>query len=96
MSTLDSSSTLSEIKAAYADNASYQEDALVSKARAFATACRLLLMQLPKRMVHGGSGGEEVELDLGLIRIELETATKWLTANSSSGAIKHVSYENFR
>ena len=94
MSTLDSSSTLAEIKAAYADNASYQEDASVSKARAFATACRLLLMKLPKRMAQGA--GEEIELDLGLIRQELNTATGWLSANSTSGAIKHVSFENFR
>lgn len=96
MSTLDSSSTLTEIKAAYATNASYQEDESLSKARAFATACRFLLLKLPKRMVQGGRSGEEIELDLGLIRQELKAVTSWLASNSSSGAIKHVSYENFR
>lgn len=96
MSTLDSSSTLAEIKAAYADNASYQEDASVSKARAFCTACRLLLLNLPKRVAHGGRGSEEIELELRLIREELEAGKQWLAANSESGYVKHVSFENFR
>jgi hypothetical protein len=46
MATLDSTSTLSEILAAYADNASYAEDGSATKARSFITACRLLLINL--------------------------------------------------
>ena len=43
MSTLDSNSTLTEIKVAYADNASYSEDDEATNAAAFVTVCRLLL-----------------------------------------------------
>ena len=51
MSTLSSASTLTEVEAAYDDNASYAEDASVAKAKAFVTACRFLIRRLP------GSGG---------------------------------------
>ena len=45
MSTLNGSSTLAQVQAAYDDNASYAEDSSVSKCRAFLTACRILLRQ---------------------------------------------------
>ena len=99
MSTLSSASTLQQIKDAYADNASYEEDASVAKAKIFITACRLLLVKLPKRAVHGGRGGEEVELEPDLIRDELASAQKWLAVQpdtSGSGTVTHVSFENFR
>ena len=47
MSTLTSASTLAQVKAAYADNASYVEDNSVAKCRAFITACTILLLNLP-------------------------------------------------
>jgi hypothetical protein len=86
MSTLSSASTLAEIQAAYADNASYAEDASPAKARAFVTACRLLLVKLPKRASHGAGRAEEIELDLALIRGELADARKWLACYASAAA----------
>jgi hypothetical protein len=93
MSTLSSASTLTQIRDAYADNASYAEDASVAKARAFVTACRILLLRLPKRAAHGR--GNEVELDPRLIFDEMRRAQTWL-ASQSAGAVTHVSFTEFR
>ena len=96
MSTLDSTSTLAEIIAAYADNAGYAEDGSTSKAAAFCTACRLLLLKLPKHSSSGTASGHEVDFDLVQIRGELDTAAQWLSLKSETGVIKHYSFENFR
>ena len=47
MSALTSASTLTDVQNAYVDNASYAEDASIAKAKAFVTACRILLLKLP-------------------------------------------------
>ena len=57
MSTLSSSSTLQEVLDAYVDNASYEEDSDVAKAKAFITACRILNEQRPLETSHGGKLG---------------------------------------
>jgi hypothetical protein len=93
---LTSASTLAEIRAAYADNASYEEDSSPAKARGFITACRLLLLNLPKRAVHGGRGGEEIELDLTLISAEMIEAKKWLAVFGSALAAARATYVDFR
>lgn len=86
MSSLSSASTRAEVLAAYADNASYEEDASVSKCKAFITACRLLLSPkyLVSRAQHGGNAGELVEVQQDLIRDEMTQARKWLAANDTS------------
>lgn len=98
---LDSTSTLDEIEAAYADNASYQETGDVTKAKAFVTACRLLLLKLPKLI---SQGGNQIALSPDLIRKEMTQAQLFVSANggSSSGggtgasqAVRHGSFENF-
>jgi len=99
MATLDSTSTWAEVVAAYADNVGYDEDNSATKARAFVTACRLLLSPAmsSKRTVHGGrGGGEELELDLAEIRRQLEAAQNWITGNASGGGVRHLSVEEFR
>ena len=99
MSSLTSSSTLAEIQAAYYDNASWEEDASTTKALAFVTACRFLLLKLPKRVAQGGRGGNETELDPSIIRAELNAARQWLAFSSAAatgGGVKHVSLEGFR
>lgn len=101
MSTLDSSSTWAEILAAYDDNGSYEEDNDVSKARAFVTACRLMLRQFPKRTAHGGSGRDttEMEMDPRLIREELQQAQQWLSQNQNGSGpprYRSLSFANFR
>ena len=61
MSTLTSASTLAQVQAAYADNASYVEDNSVAKCRAFITACTILLLKLPAEQ-----GTREAQLRLNV------------------------------
>jgi len=94
MPSLTSSSTLAQIKAAYADNASYIEDGSATKARAFITACRLLICQLPAKVLKGGS---EVDLDVRLLADQIADAQAFLTqAAVASRPVKVFSIENFR
>jgi hypothetical protein len=100
VATLNSASTVAEIKASYADNASYHEDGSVPKAKAFITACRLLLLKLPKRVNTGGSQGEEVELDPVRLSDQIKEARAFIGEAScagESGAQSRVfSIEHFR
>jgi hypothetical protein len=100
MSTLSSTSTRAEVLAAYADNASYEEDASIAKAQAFITAVRILLSpkHLVQRVAHGGRSAEEVELDLALLREELKAAQGWLAGAlaADSGAVIHADVTDFR
>ena len=100
LSTLSSTSTLDDIKAAYADSASYAEDGSPAKARAFITACKLLLLWLPRRSAATGGGqGEEIELEPRLIAEQEAEARKWLATYSSAadgGSAKFVSFEESR
>jgi hypothetical protein len=83
MSTLSSTSTDTEVWAAYDDNASYFEDGSVAKAKAFSTAVRILLRRLP---AESGTREGNVRFDLATLRKELEEARDWLIANDSTGA----------
>ncbi len=97
MSTLNSSSTLAEIEAAYADNASYCEDASVSKARAFITACRLLLLNLPAKAAFGKA--ESVEIETRLLAEQITEAKQWLIGRDTTNSAPRMtlaSLENFR
>lgn len=102
MSTLTSASTRSEINAAYLDNASYEEDASVAKAKAFITACRFLLLPklTPARSAGPGDGGE-VEFNLDVVRAEMQAAQQYVAANDSGsyegfGTVKHVDFTGLR
>lgn len=94
---LSSASTLAEVKASYMDNASYEEDGSVSKARAFITACRLLAMMLPTGV---GQGSARVELDPKLIADQQKAAQSWLDANATAAdggaGVVALSVENLR
>ena len=78
MSTLTSSSTDAEVEAAYDDNASYREDQSTAKAKAFITACRILIRRCATRM---GERGDLLEFDVGLLRDEQRAAESWAQAN---------------
>ena len=78
---LDSTSTLTQIKAAYADNAAYEETGSVPMAKAFVTACRLLLLNLPAAV---GQGGENLTLNVAAISQEMAAAKAWLSRNDAS------------
>lgn len=97
MSTLSATSSLDDIKAAYLDNASYAEDDSVPKAKAFVTACRFLVLLTPTRSAASGSS---VDLDVGLIKQEMDAASAWLEAKGEGvrrgRSVRHFSMENFR
>jgi hypothetical protein len=101
MSTLNANSTRAQVLAAYADNASYEEDGSVAKCRAFVTAVRLLLSpkHLVSRAAHGGRSGEEVEIDLAILQQELQHAREWLAAAGAAedgSSIIHADFSGFR
>ena len=98
MGSLNSASRLAEIKAAYDDNASYEEDGDAAKARAFITACRLYLMRIPRRVAHGGPASEEIELEPRMLIDQIQEAKRWLALNvpAASGAVKFSDFFNFR
>ncbi len=99
MSTLSSTSTLAEIQAAYDDNASYLEDASVSKCKAFITSVRLLVRRTAAA-VSSGVTGNSVQTDLSQYREELRDARRWLARNGGVAAggagVKNLSLENYR
>jgi hypothetical protein len=98
-STLTSASSNAEIEAAYVDNASYQEDADPVKARAFVTACRIILLIRPQRTARGNA--VSLEYNLELIKEQLQEAQRWLAANpaalgAGNPAIRHPDFTCFR
>jgi hypothetical protein len=102
MSSLSSTSTRDEIHAAYLDNASYEEDASVAKAKAFITACRFLLSPriTPQASTGPGNGGQ-VEFNLEIIRGEMQAAQQWLCSNDTTnydsfGGVKYADFSGFR
>lgn len=95
MSTINSTSTLQEVQAAYDDNASYAEDGDVPKCRAFLTACRTLLRRMPAQ-----TGTREAQLQLNPRLIQQE-AQAWLEAHDTTSTpsgppVTRVSFENSR
>ncbi len=95
-STLSSSSTYEEVKAAYQDNASYREDESRTKALAFITACIFLADLLPISTSRDGqSTSRESLLE------QQHKAEAWLTANpgsSGSGSlrVRFGDFQDFR
>lgn len=89
--------TYDEIVTAYLDNADYEESASVSKCRSFITACRRLLLELPKQSSHTGAS---VSLNPELIADEMRRAQSWLasadTTANPNGGVRHISLSRFR
>jgi hypothetical protein len=97
MSALNSSSTRQEILDAYADNASYAEDGDATKARAFITACRILLLKIPRRVARGGPASEEIEMEPRLIMDQIDEAKRWLAMNAPrQESVQYSDFRNFR
>lgn len=80
MSTLSSTSTDAQVWSAYDDNASFEEDQDTGKARAFITACVILLRRRPSQTMVDGQSVSLVD-----VRSELTRARKWLALNRTDG-----------
>lgn len=97
MSDLSSASTYADITAAYDDNASYAEDGSVTKAKAFVTACRLLIRKSPSE---NAISSDRLRLDENLrqYRREMEDAQAYIAAydTSGTGGVTYSSFEEFR
>ena len=93
---LGSDSTLQEIKDAYLDNASYEQNSSVSEAQTFITACKMLLILIPQFASKGGT--EQIGMKVDLIQDELDRARQWLNVNGTgtSQPVKYSNFQNFR
>lgn len=95
MSSINSSSTLAQVQAAYDDNASYAEDNDVSKARAFLTACRILMRRTPRE---SGTREGHMTLSVDLLKDQITDVQGWLAANDPSltgPVVTNVNFQNF-
>lgn len=96
---LSSISTTAEIRAAYDDNASYDMDASVDKAKAFVAACRMLIRRTPTA---SAQGGESIALSVDSLQKELASALQWLSINDPNqtstpkGQVVHADLRNSR
>jgi hypothetical protein len=98
MSSLTSNSTIAEVKAAYVDNASYDEDGSVTKARAFITAVRIMLSWPKRERLGGGGSASEFEVDTIELRRQLDEAKDYVAANRTddpSPAVLDVDFSEF-
>jgi hypothetical protein len=97
MSTLTSASTFTEVQAAYFTNATYLEDASVTKAKAFITACMFLLEMKPRSLSHDGAS---IDFDFKLIENLMNAAKDYVSINQTiDGCPSRVtvkSFKNFR
>jgi hypothetical protein len=96
---LSSSSTTTQVLAAYADNANYEENDSLAEAKAFVSACRQLLSpkHLVSRSASGGRAGTEVEYDPGVIEREKDRAQRWIEQKlGESGNVVHADFTGFR
>lgn len=96
MSTLNSSSSFAEVKAAYMDNASYAEDNSVTKAAAFITACRFLTLLLPGRASKGRQQEIEFTANLETIEKQMNAASVWLDSANAGASGSQFTYADLR
>lgn len=93
MATVSSVSTDQQVWDAYDDNASYEEDASITKAQAFVTVCNLLLRRRPASVTADGTA---VTFDARAISEALERARSWIATNNTSANGGSVRYWDTR
>ena len=81
MATVDSSSTLAQVQAAYDDNASYATSGSVTMAQDFVTAGRILLRRIPQE---SGSREGNVRFEMELIAEQIRSAEEWIASNPAA------------
>jgi|DEB3_MinimDraft_2_1074329.scaffolds.fasta_scaffold00552_2 hypothetical protein len=97
MSSLDGNSTYEQVKQAYDENASYIEDNSTTKARAFITACKILLRRTPSNMQKGSNA---LGYNVQALKQELDDAVAWLEARDPAyrpgPSVTRADFRNFR
>jgi len=89
MAAVDSSSTNAQVFAAYDDNASYEEDGSVTKAKAFMTAIRIILRRRPQMTLK-----EQMQISFETLQKELQHAREWLAANPGTSGRRDTRFGN--
>ena len=74
---ISSESSLSDVKAAYYDNCTYDVDQNLQEAQTFVAACRQLLVRIPKQVGHGNRA-EEVQIDPEVIERQMQACMRWI------------------
>jgi len=92
---LDSTSTLAEIYAQYADNVGYQENDSLSQCALFIQAAELLLLKLP-RQESAAAGNETLMPNVDGLERRLVWAKQWHALRQATGSAVHPSFEEFR
>jgi len=86
-------------KQAYYDNADYESDGSVAKAKLFLAACARLLILLPAM---AAQGGESISISVYLLPAQQADARKWLAINDTSstqvpaGVVRYADTRNYR
>lgn len=99
MSYVTSASTDTQVRAAYADNASYDVDGDVAMAKRFIVACRVLLQREPQSSARRGSA---MVLDKKSVQDALARAESWLSSHApapvagGSGGARFMDFGGFR
>lgn len=95
--------TLATILANYEANADYEEAGSVTKAQAFLTACRILLVKMPNRSsMRGGGAGSEMQMSVELLTAQITAAQNFIAANPTAAQqlanpdVLHPDFTNFR
>jgi hypothetical protein len=87
-------------RAAYFDNADFEADGSIVKAKLFITACRKLLAVPVTRTAQSGRDGNELELDPEMIARQQDEARRWLAsaqaAAAGGGGVIHADFTAFR
>lgn len=79
------STTFAQAQTAYLDNAGYDgASGSVAMAKAFRTACRQLLVLLPKVSQQGANN--QLQLSPDLVKKALDDCTTWLASNDDGSA----------
>jgi hypothetical protein len=90
--------TLTETLTAFDENADYDADESVSKAKLFRTACRRLIPKLPAQSARGGPGGNQsFAYRVDEIRALLAEVEAWLALNDTAdSAVTHPDFSYSR
>jgi len=89
--------TLATARAAYLDNADYDADGSVSKAKLFRTACRQLLALLPSDSSMAGGFSSNVSFRVEEISRQLSSVQAFIANNDTSNAsVVHPDFTNAR
>lgn len=85
--------TYTQAVEAYLDNADFEEDASLSKAKAFVTACVQLAVLLPSSASFQGSAQS---FDMASIKAAQTRALDWIQAYEATANNSGVRFFNFR